>query len=97
MYERFDIVRNQKSTFLAWVCPLLKPMNFHHDEYIFFEGDPIDYIYVLSDGAIALALPKFENKCYLHYRIGNTFGVVDILGSCLKHDFSLDDWFINKN
>jgi CRP-like cAMP-binding protein len=72
-------------------------MNFHHNEYIYFEGDPIDCIYVLSSGAIALVLPKFENKTYIHYRHGNTFGVVDILGCCLKNELAFDDYFNNKN
>lgn len=72
-------------------------MNFQPNKFIYFEGDPIDYIYILSKGSCSMVLPKFDNKAYLKVEIGNTFGVVDIMGSCIKNDLDFDEWFNNKN
>ena len=65
---------------------------------MYFEGDPVDCIYFLRNGDCGMVLPKHDNARYIDYKIGNTFGVVDIIGSTLKNDeMVLDEWFLRKD
>ena len=45
-----------------------------------------------------MVLPKHENTRYVNYKVGNTFGVVDIIGSTLcQENMELDEWFLRKD
>ena len=58
----------------------------------------MDCIYFLKKGDCGMVLPKHENTRYVDYKIGNTFGVVDIIGSTLSQEnMELDEWFLRKD
>ena len=45
-----------------------------------------------------MVLPKHENTRYVDYKVGNTFGVIDIIGSTLSQEnMELDEWFLRKD
>ena len=45
-----------------------------------------------------MVLPKHDNAMYINYKVGDTFGVVDIIGSNMKNDdMELDEWFLRKD
>lgn len=45
-----------------------------------------------------MVLPKHNNTRYIDYKIGDTFGVVDIIGSTLtQEEMELDEWFLRKD
>lgn len=43
-----EFFKDRPISFIAWICPLLKPMIKLNDQYIFFEGDDINCIYFLQ-------------------------------------------------
>lgn len=58
----------------------------------------MDCIYFLKKGECGMVLPKHDNTRYVDYNIGNTFGVVDIIGSTLSQEnMELDEWFLRKD
>jgi hypothetical protein len=40
-------------------------------------------------------LPRFENTCYIKLKPGNHFGLIDIVGSAMNHDFDYENWWEN--
>ena len=45
-----------------------------------------------------MVLPKHENTKYATYEIGDTFGVIDIIGSVLKQEsLELEEWSLRKD
>jgi len=58
-YKKIDFFKGRSSAFIAWICPLLKPMPYPENQYIFFEGDDITNIYFLIKGKAGFVLPKY--------------------------------------
>lgn len=79
-------------SFIAWICPLLKPLYLEHNEYLYFEGDEILSIYFLKYGQCAFVLPKYNNVKYVNINQGSNFGIEDIVGSVIKNEVSQNDW-----
>jgi hypothetical protein len=64
-YKRIDIFRGKPSTFIAWICPMLKPQPHPANSYIFFEGDDVTSIFFLTKGKSGFVLPKYNNTPYI--------------------------------
>jgi CRP-like cAMP-binding protein len=85
-------------SFLAWIFPLLKPYYLESNEYLYFEGDEIHSIYFLKVGNCGFVLPKFDNTKYVNVKLGNNFGIEDIVGSIIKNeDVTQEDWMCHKD
>jgi hypothetical protein len=82
---------------VAWICPLLQPLVFEEQEYIFFEGDDVGGLFFLTKGECNFVLPKHNNLKYLKVEEGLSFGLVDIIGSTLQNGLALDEWFNRKD
>jgi len=54
-------------------------------------------MFFLIKGQAEFVLPQFADQPYLNVAHNNHFGLVDIIGSSLKHNFSMIDWYTNKN
>lgn len=50
--------RDQPSDFIAYVAPLLKPVKFSQNDYLYKIGDMIDEMYFVSKGTVILCLGK---------------------------------------
>jgi CRP-like cAMP-binding protein len=79
------------------VCPLLRPRPFPENQYVFFEGDDVTSIYFLIKGKCGFVLPKYKNTAYIEIPHGSHFGIIDIVGSILKTQYELDNWFTHKD
>ena len=86
LYSKIFFLQDKSSSFLAWICPLFKPVMFGINQYIYFEGDDISCIYFLKKGSCGFVLPKHNNFKFIDIGHGNTFGAVDIIGSILRHE-----------
>ena len=68
------------------------------NEYVYFEGDEVQYIYFAKDGVCHYVLPKFSNAKYIRIKEGNYFGFSDIIGSIIKNeDIDQEDWICRKD
>lgn len=86
----------KSTSFLAWICPLLKAQYVPENEYIYFEGDQVEGIFFIKQGEISFVLPKHSNTRYIELKDGHHFGINDIVGSILQNDeLEFDNWFSN--
>ena len=83
-YSKIFFLNNRSDSFIAWVCPMLRPYLNLENQYIFFEGDDVPQIYFLMSGECGYVLPKHKNIKYINFTMGNQFGVIDIVGSVLN-------------
>lgn len=91
-YKNIDFFKNKNRSFMAYLCPRLKPQLFMGQEYICRDGDEVNCIYFLREGVIGNVLPHHFNIKYINYPVGSHFGVLDIVCSCLSKNMAIDDW-----
>lgn len=92
-FKKFEFFLNRPVSFIAWICPLLKPLVKLKEQYIFFEGDDISCIYFMQNGIAGYVLPRHENLMYIKLTQGLHFGVSCIVGSFMdEDDFDIDSW-----
>jgi len=82
-YSNITFFKGKTTTFIAWICPLLKSYVITEDEYIYFEGDDVGGMYFLKEGSCGFVLPKHNNVKYINVDIGQYFGIMDIVCSVL--------------
>jgi hypothetical protein len=72
-YSTVEYLREKEKCFIAWVAPLLKPMNFQDSEYIYSQGEEVDYgkflwitlkVYFIIEGQVGYVLPRYDNQVY---------------------------------
>ena len=98
LYKKIHFLQNKSSSFLAWMCPLFKPIVFVEQQYIYFEGDDVGCIYFLKRGSSSYVLPKHNNQRYIDISLGSTFGIVDIIASCYKNALiDVENWITRKD
>ena len=83
-YKNVYFLRQQSKSFITWICPHLKPYLNPENSYIFFEGDAVCNILFLMKGECGFVLPNHGNLKYIDIAHGQYFGVLDIVGSCMK-------------
>lgn len=98
MFKNINFFINRPVSFIAWICPLLKPLIKLQDQFVFFEGDDIQCIYFLQNGNSGYVLPRHENLMYIRLNEGLHFGVSCIVGSFVKEDnFDMESWIIYRD
>jgi hypothetical protein len=69
-YHTVEFFKEKEKCFIAWVAPLLKPMNFQESEYIYSHGEEVDYgkllinnllVYFIIEGQVGYVLPRYDN------------------------------------
>ena len=69
-YHTVEFFKEKEKCFIAWVAPLLKPMNFQDSEYIYSHGEEVDYgkllmnnllVYFIIEGHVGYVLPRYDN------------------------------------
>ena len=95
-YRNIIFFQGKSPSFISWLCPLLQPQIFGDKQYIYLEGDEISSICFMISGNAQFVLPAFENVGYIDIKIGNVFGIIDIIGSAQSKDIDFKDWFQNK-
>ena len=96
-YKKIFLFKGKPSSFIAWICPLLKPLPHPDRQYIYFEGDEVSNIYFLTRGKAGFVLPKYKNTSYIDIIQGSYFGIIDIVGSILQTKHDLDNWIAHKD
>lgn len=81
-YKKIWFLHDQAWTFIAFICPMLKPICVQEHEYVYKDGDEVNCIYFLKEGAVSFVLPRHHNIKYCDYPVGAHFGVLDIISSC---------------
>ena len=98
LFNTIYLLRHKNTSFLAWICPLFKPLVIDEGKYTYFEGDCVDCIHFIMKGECCMVLPKHDNTKYVKIGVGDVMGVTDIIGSAIKsQDFELEDWFSKKD
>lgn len=64
-FKQILFFRSRPLSFVAWICPLLKPLVKLNDQYIFFEDDDITCIYFFKNGVAGYVLPRHYNLMYI--------------------------------
>lgn len=54
-------------------------------------------IYFMLSGKANYVLPSYDNIGYIDIETGDHIGVIDIIGSAMTHNVSLNNWFDHKN
>jgi hypothetical protein len=97
-YKRVYFLKNRTDSFIAWICPILKPYLNLENEFIYFEGDDVTQIYFLLNGECGFVLPKHKNVKYINFNQGIHFGIVDIIGSVLNEpNQDIENWISHKD
>ena len=53
--------------------------------HVYKEGDPVEAIYFLENGAAAYVLTRYDNFPYIEIEKGDQFGIIDIVFRNLQH------------
>lgn len=92
-FRQFEFFNDRPISFIAWICPLLKPLIKLNDQFAFFEGDDISCIYFMQKGVAGYVLPRHQNLMYISLNCGYYFGVSCIVGSFMENDdFDIENW-----
>jgi len=65
IYETISFFKHQPRDFIAWIVPLLKKTMYQKDQYIYSEGEIIDYIFFIEKGSAGFVLPRYQNTIYI--------------------------------
>lgn len=82
--EKLGFFQNKNGHFIAYVCPLLKPVYALSEEIIYREGEQVNGIYFLLSGKIGFILNQIQkNDVYMYVEEGHYFGEIDYLSYTL--------------
>jgi CRP-like cAMP-binding protein len=79
IYQEINFFKEKPMPFIAYVAPMLTEMNYQKDQYIFLEGEHINYIYFIVRGEAGFVLPRYNNTLYILIGQGDHFGLIDML------------------
>lgn len=103
-YRNNKFFLDKQVDFIAWVCPKMKPTIMRPEEYVFQDDEKVKEVYFMSKGSGAYVLPPFRDTPYITINTGDSFGVVDIIGSCQTNMDQVvdvaeqpDNWFKMKH
>jgi hypothetical protein len=83
MIKQTDFLSKKDSTFIAWICPNLKPRHVNMHETIYWENDELNEVYFLMQGECDYVLPKFQNRSFLKIIEHSYFGTVDFMAALI--------------
>lgn len=71
--------QNRSKEFIAFVAPLLHPMIFKQDTYVFEESQKVDKVYFLYKGMAGFVVPELDNLIYGLAEKGDFMGLIDLI------------------
>lgn len=92
--RQIKFFKSRSKTFIAWICPLLRPQSHRKEQYVFHENDHVTQIYYLKTGQAGYVLPRHKNMLYLKLEQGVQIGVNCIVASFALKGliFDLENW-----
>ena len=86
--QNFYFFRDQPSDFFAYVAPLLKPVKFSQNDYLYKCQDMIDEMYFVAKGTVIFCLEKkYGEKEIREIKKNNNFGEIEM---CLNEKLSFN-------
>lgn len=85
------------ASFISWICPLMKPEQYTENQHLYLEGDEVKCIFFEVTGSAAFVLPSFDNTKYIDIRVGDKFGIIDIIGSTQVNNLLENEWYNNRH
>jgi CRP-like cAMP-binding protein len=79
IHQTIKFFRDKPTPFIAFICPLLIEVHFNMDQFIYNEGEHINFIYFIVKGEAGFVLPRYENAIYILIGQGDHFGLIDML------------------
>ena len=77
--QNFYFFRDQPSDFFAYVAPLLKPVKFSQNDYLYKCQDMIDEMYFVAKGTVIFCLEKrYGEKEIREIKKNNNFGEIEM-------------------
>lgn len=95
-YKHIKFFDDKSTSFLQWVCRLLRQQIYEESVNIYHEEEDITQVHFLMKGKACFILPQYQNIPYIKVRLGEEFGIVDFMASSVKHNFDFDKWIQNK-
>ena len=87
--------KDQPSDFIAYVAPLLKPVKFSQNDFLYKEGDLIDEMYFISKGTISFCFDsRYLEKEIKEVKKHNNFGEIEM---CLNEKLSFNIKIKSRN
>lgn len=95
-FKELEFFKGRPLTYIAWVCPLLKPLIKSEEQYIYYEEDDVSCIYFFLRGKAGYVLPRHKNLVFCKLTNGYHFGISCIVASFIKKEgdftFDIDNW-----
>ena len=86
--QNFYFFRDQPSDFFSYVAPLLKPVKFSQNDYLYKCQDMIDEMYFVAKGTVIFCLDKrYGEKEIKEIKKNNNFGEIEM---CLNEKLSFN-------
>ena len=93
--QNFYFFRDQPSDFFAYVAPLLKPVKFSKNDYLYKCQDMIDEMYFVAKGTVIFCLDKrYGEKEIREIKKNNNFGEIE---TCLNEKLSFNIKIKSRN
>ena len=93
--QNFYFFRDQPSDFFAYVAPLLKPVKFSQNDYLYKCQDMIDEMYFVAKGTVIFCLDKrYGEKEIKEIKKNNNFGEIEM---CLNEKLSFNIKIKSRN
>lgn len=93
--QNFYFFRDQPSDFFAYVAPLLKPVKFSQNDYLYKCQDMIDEMYFVAKGTVIFCLDKkYGEKEIREIKKNNNFGEIEM---CLNEKLSFNIKIKSRN
>ena len=93
--QNFYFFRDQPSDFFAYVAPLLKPVKFSKNDYLYKCQDMIDEMYFVAKGTVIFCLDKrYGEKEIREIKKNNNFGEIEM---CLNEKLSFNIKIKSRN
>ncbi len=87
--------RDQPSDFFAYVAPLLKPVKFSQNDYLYKVQDMIDEMYFIAKGTVIFCLDKkYGEKEVKEFKKNNNFGEIEM---CLNEKLTVNIKIKSRN
>ena len=69
-FKQINYLNDKPVSYIAWICPLLKPQVKGAEQYVYFEGDDVTSIYFLKNGKAGYVLPRYRNLMFVKLKQG---------------------------
>ena len=65
VYQNVNYFKDKPMPFIAYMAPMLIEMDFTKDQFVYMEGEHINFIYFIVKGEAGFVLPRYNNTIYI--------------------------------